>query len=168
MNWKDYQEKCKETLCYRSYKEMIACSTLELVDELKEFDDHMSSGIADEKLLKLELGDITYGMAILSDHYGLTIDKEPILPELIELGWEDYIGNICGIIKKTIRDDNYILTNTKNRRVLLEENLSGLYTAIRLFCGVERWNLSDILQMNIEKLFDRKERGVLQGSGDER
>ena len=39
---------------------------------------------------------------------------------------------------------------------------------LRKFCEVNKFDILDILQRNVEKLASRKERGVLKGSGDDR
>lgn len=157
---------------YPSDKEKIACSMLEIVDEITEFMDHYNSleeRDSKDNLLRLELGDILYGMAILSEHYDIEIENDSNVPKEEYVLMEDfyhYSGTLAGIIKKTIRDDNYVLTDTKNRRLKFSYNMNMLYKTIITLCSDYGWNFSDILNMNIEKLFDRKERGVIQGSGD--
>lgn len=175
MNWKEYQENCKKTLCYTSYKEMIACSALEILDEVTEFLEHYY-GENDERLLHLELGDILYPVAILTDYYNVVPEAiaEPFQVIKYSIGG-DFIentvycaGKIAGIIKKVIRDGNYILDETNGRKSKFQYYLDSLFTLILDYCSYSKLNFSDILNMNIEKLFDRKERGVLQGDGDER
>ena len=164
MNWKEYQENCKKTMVYESYKEKISCSALEIVDEISELMEHMNS-ISDAQSLKLELGDILYPMAILSSHYDINIETDGSLCSPFE-DWMILAGKISGIIKKSIRDDHYNLTDTKDRRVNLEGNMTLLMGYIKGFCNSNNWNFSDILQLNVEKLASRMKRGTIQGDGD--
>ena len=174
MNWKEYQTHCKKTLKYESYKEMIACSALELSDEITEFVEHYLAD-SDEVLLLKELGDITYPLAILSDHYNIEI-KEIYNPYLLFPHLYNYFednaifiaGKIAGIIKKTIRDSSYILDDTNDRRNNLTYCMQSLYSIILTHCRKYEINFSDVLSLNIEKLNDRDKRGVIQGSGDDR
>jgi len=177
LDWEHYQRKCKRTLTYKSDKEKIACSTLEITDELVELLEHYH-GSNSERLLKLELGDITYALAILSYHYEVELENldEPYRPpsKAVSLNMGTNLiddglfcaGKIAGIIKKCARDDEWELTDTKNRREMLEYYMSSLYTLIIKFCVSMNFAFSDVLSMNIEKLWDRKERGVINGDGD--
>jgi hypothetical protein len=174
LNWKEYQTKCITTLKYKSNKEMVACCALEISDEITEFVEHYLAS-SDEILLLKELGDITYPMAVLSYHYDLNIEElvdiYHVSPGMI-MNFDDdgiYIaGKIAGIVKKVIRDSDYVLDNTKDRRAKLQFYLCSLYTSILNHCRKYSINISDILSLNIEKLADRNARGVIQGDGDER
>ena len=75
-------------------------------------------------------------------------------------------GEVAGVMKKTIRDHNSVLDETR-RTMMLKE------------CGDVLWylnqiteklgsSLEEVAKMNIEKLQNRKKRGTLRGSGDDR
>lgn len=82
------------------------------------------------------------------------------------LGASNEAGEIAGKIKKAWRDDNSTITEKKKTELLGEIGdvlwyLSQLATELG-------YSLGDIASMNIHKLLDRKERGVISGSGDNR
>lgn len=75
-------------------------------------------------------------------------------------------GEVQGKIKKIFRDDNGVITDEKVNAIKAELGdvlwyLSQVSTELGL-------SLSDIASANIAKLADRRDRGVIGGSGDER
>lgn len=75
-------------------------------------------------------------------------------------------GEIQGKIKKVIRDDMGELSREKREAIAAELGDLMWYVAqTATEIGVP---LSTIAQANLDKLNSRKERGVLQGSGDNR
>jgi NTP pyrophosphatase (non-canonical NTP hydrolase) len=75
-------------------------------------------------------------------------------------------GEVAEKIKKTIRDDDGVLS--EERRDALARELGDVlwYTAqLATEAGLE---LEQIAQDNLDKLLSRQERGVLRGSGDDR
>jgi NTP pyrophosphatase (non-canonical NTP hydrolase) len=75
-------------------------------------------------------------------------------------------GEVQGKIKKIIRDDGGIVTQEKRLEIGKEIGDVLWYTA-RLAHELGFF-LGDLAEQNIYKLEDRKERGVLGGSGDNR
>lgn len=75
-------------------------------------------------------------------------------------------GEVQGKLKKIIRDDNGVVTEEK-RKELAKEAGDCLWYLARLADEIG-YDLGVIASDNIEKLTSRKERGVLQGSGDNR
>ncbi len=82
------------------------------------------------------------------------------------LGLSGEAGEVAEKVKKTIRDDGGVLTDER-REALAQELGDVLWYASQLAteAGLE---LDRIATDNLEKLMSRQERGVLQGSGDER
>lgn len=77
-----------------------------------------------------------------------------------------YSGKIAEIAKKSLRDNGGIIPEGKKKVV-------GKYVVLILdiLCDIATTyglNMSDVAQANIDKLFDRRDRGVLGGSGDNR
>lgn len=70
-------------------------------------------------------------------------------------------GEYAEKVKKWIRDGNF----DKRLAALELGDVLWYVTCSAMELGL---NLSDIAQMNIEKLQSRRDRGVLKGSGDER
>ncbi|HIP49886.1 MAG TPA: hypothetical protein EYG99_00365 [Candidatus Pacebacteria bacterium] len=82
------------------------------------------------------------------------------------LGLVGESGEIAEKIKKVIRDDDGKMTDEKKTEIGKELGdvlwyISQLATEL----GVD---LDDVAQGNIDKLYSRMDRGVLQGSGDNR
>lgn len=75
-------------------------------------------------------------------------------------------GEVAGKWAKVVRDDYGMLTPEKREEILKEIGDSLWFMA--LLAHFLNRNLEDIAQGNIDKLADRKERGVLGGSGDNR
>ena len=69
-------------------------------------------------------------------------------------------------MKKDYRDFDYALNDKYKDRV--HERLDYLYFGILDQCEYSEWELSEVLQMNIDKLKSRKERNKLHGEGDNR
>jgi NTP pyrophosphatase (non-canonical NTP hydrolase) len=78
------------------------------------------------------------------------------------LGLPAEVGEVCGYIAKSIRDD-YPL----DAKVIKKElgDILWFVAAIAADAGL---SLGSIAEGNIEKLSSRKDRGVLGGSGDDR
>ena len=82
------------------------------------------------------------------------------------LGLNGEAGEVAEKLKKIIRDGNNELTDEKREDIKKELGDVMWYVAqTARMAGLE---LSDIAQTNIDKLFSRKERGVIGGSGDNR
>lgn len=75
-------------------------------------------------------------------------------------------GEIQGKVKKVLRDSNGIFTEEIKKE--LAKECGDLLWYISLISRDLGYNLDTIAQMNIKKLKDRKERGVISGSGDNR
>lgn len=78
------------------------------------------------------------------------------------LGLAGEVGEVCEKVKKNIRDGRIL-----DKEDLTKELGDVLWylSAVALDLGI---SLQDIAETNINKLTSRKERGVLQGSGDNR
>ena len=75
-------------------------------------------------------------------------------------------GNVQGKIKKVIRDDNNELTE-KARDAILDEAGDLLWYLARLFAELDT-DYESVAEKNKQKLLDRRGRGALNGSGDNR
>lgn len=75
-------------------------------------------------------------------------------------------GEVQGKIKKIIRDDGSVITDEK-REVILDELGDVLWYAARLAKELGS-DLETVAQKNLDKLADRRARGVVTGSGDNR
>lgn len=75
-------------------------------------------------------------------------------------------GEIQGKVKKILRDNGGNLTVTNSEAIAAE--LGDLFWYIACMADELSYDLEEIAQLNLDKLESRKERGVLQGSGDNR
>lgn len=82
------------------------------------------------------------------------------------LGLSGEVGEINEKIKKVFRDNGGIFDDQAKAQLKKELGDAMWYIAELATCFDFR--LQDVAQANIDKLSDRKKRGVLSGSGDER
>lgn len=75
-------------------------------------------------------------------------------------------GEIAEKVKKIVRDDGGVVTDVKREGIAFE--LGDLLWYVSQLAAEIDYSLEDIAQMNLDKLFSRKERGVISGSGDNR
>ena len=75
-------------------------------------------------------------------------------------------GEVQNKIKKIIRDSGGEITDDTRRAIVGE--LGGQLYYIARVCEHLGLSMSDVAEDNINILFDRKERGVIKGSGDDR
>lgn len=76
------------------------------------------------------------------------------------------VGMCCEAAKKCLRDDAGKWTDA--RRSKLKDGLMALGYALHGCCHTYKLDFLDVLQVNINKLYARKARGTLHGSGDNR
>lgn len=90
------------------------------------------------------------------------------LPPVIycALGCGGEAGELLDKIKKLYRDREGHMTPEDARGVMLE--LGDLLWYIGQLAAQMGWTLSDVAQANLDKLADRRARGVLRGAGDNR
>src|SRR5688572_29206236 len=75
-------------------------------------------------------------------------------------------GEVQGKIKKILRDDGGVVTQEKREQIGKE--LGDVLWYLARASTELGYDLSYLAEMNLDKLDDRKERGVLGGSGDNR
>ncbi len=81
--------------------------------------------------------------------------------EYLALGLNGEAGEVAEKIKKSIRDDKELGDDVR------DEIGDCLWYIARLLDELG-YDMSDAAEANIDKLFDRKDRGKIQGSGDDR
>lgn len=84
----------------------------------------------------------------------------------VGLGLVGEAGELSNIIKKVYRDDNGVLTEAK-RTKLIDELSDCLWYIAQMAVQLDV-DLDVVARHNLDKLLSRKERGKLQGSGDDR
>jgi NTP pyrophosphatase (non-canonical NTP hydrolase) len=81
------------------------------------------------------------------------------------LGLNGESGEVAENVKKILRDDTVI---TDERREKLFYELGDVLWYLANTCEEAGIDLEDVARANLLKLYDRKERNVLQGEGDNR
>lgn len=82
------------------------------------------------------------------------------------LGIAEEAGEVAGKFAKAIRDEGGMMTEER-RQSAIKELGDVLWMAAEI-CTNLGVTLEEVMQTNIEKLSDRKRRGVIGGSGDDR
>ncbi len=101
-------------------------------------------------------------------------DRYPDLPpEIMKILGISYasnglgeVGEIQGKIKKIIRDAGGDISEESRKEISKE--IGDVLWYVMAICEEFDLRMEDVAQQNINKLFSRKERGVLGGSGDNR
>lgn len=79
-------------------------------------------------------------------------------------GLSNEVGELLGKVKKVIRDGGGNMTADNVKEMSKELGDTMWYQSE--FATLLDLNMSDVAKENLDKLYDRKERGVLGGSGD--
>lgn len=82
------------------------------------------------------------------------------------LGLASETGEVAGKFKKIIRDENGVLTEERKNQ-LIDELGDVFWYSVRLATELGI-SVEEVLQRNHDKLEDRLDRNVIQGSGDNR
>lgn len=82
------------------------------------------------------------------------------------LGLVNEAGEVAGKIKKIFRDKSGVISETD--RQALKSELGDVLWYLTQICTELDLSLEEVACANIQKLFDRLERGVIQGDGDVR
>ena len=82
------------------------------------------------------------------------------------LGLNGEAGEVAEKIKKALRDNNGVIDEAKTYE--LAKELGDVLWYVAETASQLGLSLGQIAEINVEKLYSRKDRGQLQGSGDER
>ncbi len=80
------------------------------------------------------------------------------------LGLVNEAGEVAGKIKKIFRDKEGVISDAD--RAALKSELGDVLWYLTQICTELDLALEEVAEQNIEKLFDRLERGVIRGEGD--
>lgn len=161
-----YQVRASETAVYPRFA-AVAYPALGLIGELAELTTACYQG-KDAEIIAKECGDVLWYCAALAND--LELDLSDVLEcghfdlfaETCTIPTVDVIGRFAEVVKKFIRDDNPV---KKAESAQFIRYAVGVVNSVVF--GID-YTLSDIAQLNLDKLNSRKERGVLQGDGDNR
>ena len=92
--------------------------------------------------------------------------KEKAL-EYLALGLTSEAGEVAGKVKKLIRDGEDV-EGFEMKKIAIASEVGDVLWYCAMMAKEVGVPLNTIMQENLRKLHDRKERGTLQGSGDDR
>lgn len=84
--------------------------------------------------------------------------------EYLVSGLASEVGEVAGVYAKALRDGHGL----KETLEKMNAELGDVLWFVAQLAAANGTNLTDLMEQNIKKLEDRKHRGVLKGSGDER
>ena len=176
MDWTEYQKEALKTAIYPGDFTGVLYTTLGLVDEVYEFYESIGSG--DEAK---ELGDVCWYIACLSKEVGISMeDIEILVGELKEQAsyysifdateqMKSAASKICGLMKKYVRDEQFwTYRPSPSKKAKVQVEMAYIVLSIHYICEHIGMSWPEVAKLNIKKLQSRKDRGVLQGSGDDR
>lgn len=83
------------------------------------------------------------------------------------LGLTNEAGEVAGVLKKFLRGD-YTDNNESDWYKDVSKELGDVLWYLAMCASEFGYGLDEIAQMNLDKLSDRKNRGVIKGNGDNR
>jgi len=96
--------------------------------------------------------------------YGdITTDDPIVYPTL---GLVNEAGEVAGKIKKIFRDKDGVISDED--RAALKHELGDVLWYLTQICTNLGLTLEEVAEANLDKLFDRLERGAIGGDGDKR
>lgn len=183
MNWNEYQQQALTTAIYPLKRE-LEYTAFGLFSEVGELGEAYAAGKhgwgytdAQRKHFLSELGDCYWYVAAIADALSVRLEAIanlrdwPTITKQVSKGLTilDVVAasaGIAGIVKKAIRDNEGYLTGTAKAKI--EENLHVILVQMDTLAQAYGSNRQAVMAHNLNKLADRKTRGVLQGSGDNR
>ncbi len=152
MELNEYQNLARQTAIYPE-EHGLTYTILGLIGEAGEY---LTNPSIDEK------GDNFWYIAQIAYELKLPLSA---LPKMNVNGNKSYIETVtllANTYKKVLRDHNGVLTGNRRHELILL--LAGAFTSL---CN-DGYPNEEAMKKNIDKLFSRKTRGVLGGSGDDR
>jgi hypothetical protein len=160
-----------------------------LAGEYGEVLELLLTSTVDKEAMKKELGDQLWFVAVLSDLFDYKMEEVVFTEEfedldefqnlvfeslfdlpievdslVYELGY--YIGDLNSLFAKAVRDNHGDVPEDKiGFLVLTLANIVFSTARLGAFYDI---TLEEMMEKNIDKLFSRKARGTLSGSGDDR
>ena len=163
MNLDEYQAAADTTAMHPNKGNNIFYPVLGLIGEFGEVTEAIMKGSPDKDIL-LELSDTLWYLSTICTE--LQIKLTDISNGRIVDSPLVTLGQIAEVTKKLMRDNGSIVTD--KHRELLTPLLAKIFLRVKTTVKSYGSTIEDIADMNIKKLFDRKARNKIQGSGDYR
>ena len=179
--WDGYQQEALTTAIYPLSRE-LDYTILGLCSEVGEigeaYDAYLDCRYAPETYMNVlsEIGDNFWYCAAIADalklplSYVSTYKAERVTaPANVERhirAITTEVSNMAGVLKKSIRDNDGFLSDAGQDKILT--HLFRTLWLLDQLCDRMGTSRFSVLNKNLNKLSDRKRRGVLQGSGNNR
>lgn len=166
MKMRDYQDRARQTAVY---PQKISYPALGVVGELGELTAKVRANADKEEICK-EIGDVLWYCAnlcsdlemFLSDATGMDTDFNHVGQAYTTPSLED-LGLMAENCKKLVRDGH-----NPDKVAAVLGTIAYILRYLNVLSTALGTSLNLIAHENLDKLEDRKERGVLQGDGDNR
>ncbi len=99
--------------------------------------------------------------------FGTVLEPDRMKVVYASLGLAGETGEVVDKVKKIIRDHNSDFT-TQEHRMALARELGDVLWYLSLMAHDLGLTLDEVAQINIDKIYSRKHRDKIHGSGDER
>lgn len=191
MRISDYAEKARSVAIYPNSAAPFY-TMMGIGGEIGELTEKIQHGGTDEEIAK-EMGDVLWylvntledlewGFVDCVKYFANLRDNEGTFSDVqahVVFYWENdtiinnditelaiSAGKILEIGKKALRDNNGVVPATKLK--VVGKYCMLILQELCIIAHLQGLNLDDVAQTNIDKLFSRRDRGVLGGSGDNR
>lgn len=162
----DYYQNKAITLAAYPSKYEIAYTALGIVDEVGEL--LRCDADAENEVILSECGDVVWYCSALAYDLGLTLwdcydcAKIQAIPDIQALF--ENSTRLAGRVKKILRGD----PDQEGKVKEVRGYIGDILRRIEVLAIQRGASLETVCDMNLDKLFDRKDRGVLKGDGDKR
>lgn len=148
---------------------------LGIADEAGEVMGKLVDGGKPSEILA-ECGDVLWYASQLARHHGLNL-KELVRDALLSYESGDHsvvaacaviaaqAGSVAGVTKKVLRGDRITPSDVRRR---IGVSIGLVFLAVHTIAEKYGSSLQTVMQQNLDKLEDRKARGVIRGDGDTR
>lgn len=183
INWNEYQQGALSTAIYPLKRE-LEYTVLGLCSEIGEVGMAYAEGKQDawgftagtiNNLIK-EIGDVYWYCAAIADALNCTLQhivdnyagktNVPSGRGLVVLSTVAHASEMAGVVKKAIRDNDGYLSEAGAEQI--KQHLGATIDLLNTLCARFGSDPRSVTAKNLNKLADRRSRGVLQGSGDNR
>ncbi len=159
MTFNDYVGQAMTTSTFKKREKAITCGLFGLAGEVHEYLESPS---------KDELGDCFWYIALLSKTLEIIPERIDIISH-VSLETKDVIDELQEVAKKVYRDYDYDFVSapdTLSEKFMIRFN--QVYSCLMNTAFTIYGSPQAVWERNIEKLFDRMDRGVIKGEGDNR
>lgn len=183
INWNEYQQGALSTAIYPLKRE-LEYTVLGLCSEVGEVGTAYAEGKQDawgftsgatDNIIK-EIGDVYWYVAAVADALNCTLQhivdnytgkvEVPLGRGLVILAIVGHASEMAGVVKKAIRDNDGFLSDAGAEQI--KQHLGASLDLLNTLSARFGSRAEAVTAKNLNKLADRRSRGVLQGSGDNR